>query len=328
LKVYNFLVAVGNDSLAAVNLEKLRLVRDGLQRVARAPRTIKAYSSDWKLFTRWCSETGLSSLPCSADTLGCYVTWLLTELGRKVSTAERHASAVAHYHVHADYPSPLSRDVRRILASVKRSRKERPMGKAALDSKDLVRVAEACDVETNRGVRDRAMIVFGFATSLRRSELVRLQFSDIAFEERGIVVLVRSSKTDQHGRGRVLSVWAGNRPETDPVGVLHAWIERRGRWDGPLFLRMNNKYDKISRNPLSGEGFNEAIKRAIAQAGLDPTRYGAHSLRAGSITASADAGRSDQEIMNLSGHVNATVMRGYIRRARVFSGRNPLAGVM
>jgi integrase len=314
--------------LGGLNLTKLGILRDGLRRPVRAPRTITAYASDWKIFSAWCAEAGRPALPATSDTLALYVTWMLTEHNSKCSTAERHVSAVAHFHRDALLPSPVSAEVRAVLSSVRRGRRERPCGKAALAAPDLVRVARLCNARSNIGARDRALVVLGFATSLRRSELAALLLSDVSFEPRGLVVVVRRSKTDQDGKGRLVAVWPGKRTLTDPVRVLRNWIQRRGRWEGPLFSRVLNRWDRVSRKPISGEGINEAIKRAIARAGLDAALYGAHSLRAGAITASADAGRSDQEIMGLSGHENAKVMRGYIRRARVFSGRNPLEGVL
>jgi integrase len=309
-------------------LGKLALLRDNLRRPVLAEHTMSSYASDWHAFVRWCEQVGRSALPASPDTLTLYVTWLLVESGRKCSTAQRHVASVAHFHRNALLPSPAGQEVRAVLSSVRRTRRERPAGKTALAADDLVRVAGACNCATNLGTRDRAIVVLGFASSLRRSELAALLLSDVTFDDRGLVVLVRKSKTDQDGAGRLLGVWPGERALTDPVRVLGAWIDRRGPWEGPLFPAIPNRFDHVSRRPVSGEAVNEAIKRAIARAGIDPASYGAHSLRAGAITASADAGRSDQEIMNFSGHISAKVMRGYIRRARVFSGRNPLAGVL
>jgi integrase len=188
-------------------------------------------------------------------------------------------------------------------------------------------VARRCEARTALGARDRAIVVLGFATSFRRAELCRLQLSDVSFERRGLAVLLRYSKRDQEGRGRVLGVWAGKRACTDPVRVLRDWLAFRGDWEGPLFCRVQTG-DVVKRRPISGEALAESVKRAIASAGIDPARYGAHSLRAGAITASAGLGRSDQEIMGLSGHASAKVMRMYVRSARLFSGRNPLAGVL
>jgi integrase len=310
-----------------IDMAALRQRRDSLRRATRATRTMKAYSSDWRQFESWCSLTGRDAFPATIETVSLYVTWLLTERSRKVTTAERHVSAVAHFHKIAGYPIPIGPDVRQVITAVRRDRRETPVGKAAIGVDEILRICKGCDARTRIGVRDRALVTLGFATSLRGSELCRLQLSDLSFEGRGIAVIIRYSKTDQEGRGRVIAVWAGKRAATDPVRVMKSWISRRGRWPGPLFCRVQTG-DTIIRQPLSVEAVCEAVKRAVERVGLDSAKYGSHSLRAGAVTAAAELGRSDQEIMALSGHKSAAVMKTYVRRARVFAGRNPLAGVL
>lgn len=309
-----------------VDVGALRVRRDSLRLAVRAGRTIAAYDSDWRQFDQWCRLRGCPSLPASPDNLQLYVTWMF-EQGRKVSTAERHVSAIAHYHRRANAPSPVEPGTREVIRGVRRERREKPQGKTALSVADLVRVSVKCDARTALGARDRAIVVLGFATSFRRSELSHLQLSDVTFERNGLAVLLRYSKRDQEGRGRMMGVWAGRRACTDPVRVLRDWLAFRGNWEGPLFCRVQTG-DAVKRRPITGEALAEAIKRAIAAAGIDPRPYGAHSLRAGAITASADLGRSDQELMGLSGHLSAKMLKTYVRSARLFSGRNPLAGVL
>jgi integrase len=129
--------------------------------------------------------------------------------------------------------------------------------------------------------------------------------------EKGLVVNLRKSKTDRDRKGRFIEVWRGSRPITDPVATLRAWLDRRGSWDGPLFCRIQTG-DKIKPIPVTGLSINLTVKRAIRRAGIDPARYGAHSLRAGAVTASAEIGRSDQEIMRMSGHRDPKVMQMYV----------------
>ena len=168
----------------------------------------------------------------------------------------------------------------------------------------------------------------GFASTFRRSELARLQLSDVTEDIFGRITLFKKrSKTDQKGKGRYFGVWPGERESTDPVRSLKAWIARRGSWPGPLFCR-TSRTGRIIHKPITGEAIHEAIKRAIARAGLDASLYGAHSLRAGAVTAAAKNGCTDQEIKEMSGHKSTQVMEGYIRGNRVFDGRNPLQGML
>lgn len=252
---------------------------------------------------------------------------MVVERGRKVATAEHHVAAVTHYHRRAGHPSPRNDDVRKVLAEVRKERHEQPEGKEAISPLDLVRVAEACDLTTTAGLRDRALVILGFASSFRRSELANLLLSDVGEDEFGLTLFQRRSKTDQKRKGRYFGIWHGARESTDPVRALKSWIDARGPWVGPLFCRISRTGRVIPRG-ITGEAINDAIQRAIARAGLDATRYGAHSLRAGAVTAAAKIGRTDQEIKEMSGHKSTQVMEGYIRGERLFAGRNPLEGVL
>jgi integrase len=315
----------------SIDIAKLRTLGEKLQTGPRsAPLTTRGYAADWRMFTAWCERLGRSSLPASADTVWLYVTSMLVERKCKASTATRHVSSILHHHRVANLPIPSRAKVQGLLADVKRDRHERYEGKRALTPRDLARMCAACDGATNTGARDRALLVLGFATSMRRSELSALDLSDVTFESKGVAILIRKSKTDQAGRGRLIAVWPGAKPETDPVELLRAWIKRRGSWAGPLFSRIEGgfRFDELRHERIGGESINKVLKRALKRIGLDPKPYGAHSLRAGAVTAAAELGRSDQEIMALSGHRSADVMRQYVRRARVFDGRNPLAGVL
>jgi integrase len=310
-----------------VDLGKLREIRESLRTDERAHQTVRGYASDWRVFQRWCADAGRSSLPADPETLSLYTTWLITDGGRRCSTALRHLASVTDQHKRAGHEPPSTNDARAVVLAVRRQTAQRPRGKAALSVADLAKAARACSGKTRLGTRDRALLVLGFATSLRRSELSRLQLADVSSDSRGLIVFVRKSKTDQEGRGRVIAVWPGKRAATDPVRTLKRWIAKRGRFAGPLFCRVTAG-DAVVREGISGDAINDAVKRCVAAAGLDPTLYGAHSLRAGAVTAAAELGRSDQEIMGLSGHESAAVMRTYVRSGRLFSGRNPLAGAL
>jgi integrase len=308
-------------------MAKLRAARENLRKGLRARQTIRGYESDWKIFTAWCHDTGRRALPADSETVSLYATWLVTASGRRCSTAERHIAAIADRHKRSKSTTPDMADAREIIHAMKRESKERPRGKAALTQQDLAKAARACDTHMARGCRDRAMLVLGFATSMRRSELAALDLADISFDRRGLVVVIRSSKTDQVGKGRTLAVWPGEKKATDPVRTMRTWLDKRGEFDGPLFCRVTPG-GKIIPSRLTGDTVNDSVKRCLEAAGMDPRPYGAHSLRAGAITTSAELGHTDQEIMSMSGHGSQKVMQMYIRSSRLFAGRNPLAGAL
>jgi integrase len=216
---------------------------------------------------------------------------------------------------------------REAATHVKKERGEKPKGKTALAVDDLVRAVDTCDTSTALGLRNRAIIVLGFATAVRRSELAALRLSDVSFEGEGLRVFVGRSKTDQEAKGRSIAVYSGQRPSTDPVSVLRAWISKRGEWAGPLFSRIRNS-NTIARLPLSGQSVAGVVKSAVGRAGLDASHYGGHSLRSGAATACAKAGRSTQEIMLLTGHKTAAMVQVYVRDIEIWNIRNPLPNVL
>jgi site-specific recombinase XerD len=68
-----------------------------------------------------------------------------------------------------------------------------------------------------QGVRDRALLLMGFAGGFRRAELAQLAVEDVARDKDGLVVTLRRSKTDREGQGRRVALPYGARPETCPV---------------------------------------------------------------------------------------------------------------
>jgi len=319
------------DAAGDIDLVTLRQRRELMRGPRLSERTMRCYASDWRVFVAWCMAAGRRPLPASAETLTLYVTWLLTERRRRTTTAGRHVTAVMHHHRRSGLEPPAMKDAQEVIAHEKRRRREQPRGKAALTPDSLRLILATCDLATPCGVRDRALILLGFGSGLRRSEIVSLRLSDVSFRPEGIAVTIRHAKNDQEGKGRIVGVWAGRHDLTDPVRAVRRWIEVRGEWEGPLFTRMKSARGGkfvVGRDSIDGQSVAKAIKRAAARAGLNSSDFSGHSLRAGAVTAAADAGSTDAEIMKMSGHKALTTMRGYIRSVAAFHGRNPLAGVL
>jgi integrase len=167
------------------------------------------------------------------------------------------------------------------------------------------------------GARDRALILLGFAGAFRRSELVGLDTSDLDFNRDGLTVTLRRSKTDQDRQGRKIGIPFGACPETCPVRTLQAWIEQASVTDGPVF-RSINRHGQVQADRLSGIDVARVVKKLASGAGLDPSKYAGHSLRAGHATSAAIAGASERSIMNQTGHRSVQMVRRYIRDGNLF----------
>ena len=133
-----------------------------------------------------------------------------------------------------------------------------------------------------KDVRDRALLLIGFAGGFRRSELVGLDVADIEHVRQGIVINLRRSKTDQDGQGRKIGIPFG-RTRHCPVAALDAWIARSGITEGAVF-RLVDRHGRIRMGRLSGEAVALVVRERLESAGIDPAGYSGHSLRAGLAT--------------------------------------------
>ena len=152
------------------------------------------------------------------------------------------------------------------------------------------------------GLRDRALLLLGFAGAFRRSELVGLDLGDCASGKGGLTVTLRRSKTDQDGEGRRIGIPFGSNPQTCPIRMLEAWIEQAGITAGPLFQSVS-RHGQVQAGRLSGIDVARIVKKLAVRAGLDAAKYAGHSLRAGHATSAAIAGASERSIMVQTGCV-------------------------
>lgn len=283
---------------------------------AKAPNTLRAYRSDWGHFTAWCAEHGLESLPAAPETVALYLTQL-AEAGRKASTLQRRLSAISQAHQAAGQASPTQHAaVRATWAGIRRALGTAAAGKAPALT-ETVRAMVGALPDTLGGLRDRALLLLGFAGAFRRSELVGLNVEDLSVTGAGLVVTLRRSKTDQEGTGRPVGIPYGSSADTCPVRAVQAWCAAAGITSGPLF-RAVNRHGQVAAGRLSDKAVALVVKRAAAAAGLDPQHYAGHSLRAGLATSAAAAGVSERAIMRQTGHTSERMVRRYIRDGSLF----------
>jgi integrase len=167
------------------------------------------------------------------------------------------------------------------------------------------------------GIRDRALVLLGFAGAFRRSELVGLNVDDCVFSKDGLTVTLRRSKTDQAGTGRKIGIPYGSNPDTCPVRTVQEWIKQAGITAGPLFCSIN-RHGRVQPGGLAGIDVARVVKKLTTRAGLDPAKFAGHSLRAGHATSAAIAGASERSIMNQTGHRSVQMVRRYIREGSLF----------
>ncbi|MBX6396347.1 MAG: site-specific integrase [Alicyclobacillaceae bacterium] len=236
----------------------------------------------------------------------------------KASTLERRLASISAAHRAAGYGGISVRDepIRSVWAGIRRTKGTAPAQKAAIRVEDLRRMVEALS-DTIQGLRDRALLLVGFAGAFRRSELVSLDVEDVEQVSQGLIIRIRRSKTDQEGQGRIVGIPYGSREITCPVRSYQAWLQASGIASGAIF-RPIDRHGNVQASRLSDRAVAMIVKRAAAAAGLDPTRYSGHSLRAGLATAAAAAGVEERLIMAQTGHRSEKMVRRYIREGELF----------
>lgn len=309
--------------------ERLRRVREEIMKYTRARNTVKTYEHCWQRFARWCSDAGRDPLPATPATVLDFATWRI-ELGRyRLSTIRTEIASIQYRHVTEAFATPVDQPIKVLLRVAARKLQETPRGKRALTAQQLRKICSALEHDPSRmAKRDHAMVLLGFASGWRRSELTRLGLTDLWFDGgEAMEIQLGASKTDQSGvRGRRVSIPPGQIPVTCPIKALRAWLAVRGSWQGPLFCALDCGHG-IVRKGISGVTINLRLKRLLAAAGENPAAYGAHSLRAGMITSSAENGADVTVIMQRTGQRSVQTVMRYIRPAVPFKA-DPLKGVL
>lgn len=263
-------------------------------------------------------------LPADTMTIARYITYLADMEQRKTSTIQRRLSAINQKHRQNGFIPISTRDepLHSVWEGIRRVKGTAQQGKAPVTIDDMRAMVDSLPVGL-LGVRDRALLLVGFAGAFRRSELVGLNAEDMEFTRDGLIVHLRKSKTDQEGQGRKIGIPYGSNTDTCPVRAVQSWMDDGDIATGPLF-RSVNRHGHIQQGRLSDKAVALVVKRCAKAVGLDEARYAGHSLRAGLATSAAIAGVSEHSIMAQTGHKSVGMVRRYIRDGNLF--RNNAAG--
>jgi site-specific recombinase XerD len=326
--------------------------------------TALAYRSRWRSFETWCAAAGRIALPATAETVAVYLTHLATERGLKATSVDAHLTAIRAVHRGAGAVPPDSLAARKIVVAAQRREAARdgrygPRKAVALMAEDLPVIVASCDAQAAAGLRDRAIVLLGFALLARRSELAALNISDIDLVRgEGLAVTIRSSKTDQSARGAVRRIHYAANENVCPVLAIVAWtsfLSARGVTAGPLFPRIDRwgnvgsavggRYAAASSadgrdGRLRPQAIGAIVAALCESAGLsirsaqeaDDTerrRYSGHSLRRGGATSMLKAGAQP---LNVSRHGRwsdgSRSFAGYVEEATGFGDGNPTRNLL
>jgi integrase len=308
---------------------------------SKAPATVRAYQADWRHFVAWCASRSHTPLPAHPTVIAAYLAAHARGVGGverlKTSTLQRRMAAIGAYHTANYHPNPCqSPEVRATWHGIRRQLGWSQNRAAPAITSVLRQLADTCDTERYIGLRDRAMILLGFAALLRRSEVVALDVSDIVLVAEGLEVHVagpvNEAARNPERRVDVRAVPYGDNPGTCPVRAWLAWRDATGLTEGAAFRPVHPRarvghYDAatIQRAPrLTDLAVYRAVQTAVRRAGLEtPLKYRGHSLRAGAAVQAGPVA-TDQELMEAGGWASLEVVRSYTSSSRIWE--NPVAG--
>jgi site-specific recombinase XerD len=283
--------------------------------MAKAQHTVRVYRADFRAFSAWCAERGLCALPTTSQAVAWHI-WAIAAAGLSASSVNRRIAGIAYAHMLARQPNPTaSEEVRIVLAGIRRTIGTAPKRKAAATADRVRAMLEACDISTLIGLRDRALLALRFAGAFRRSELIALRVEDLTEVPDGYHVRITRSKTDQTGKGQEIVIPRGLKIR--PVQALQAWLQAAGITGGLLF-RAIPRGGHVRSWGLRRADVASIVKRYALAAGLDPTEFPGHSLRAGFATSAAETGASILKIMETTRHKSVDVLAAYVRRVDLF----------
>ena len=310
------MVLVASDSREIGHLTSLTEQARQYIEDSKAKNTRRAYRSDWADFTDWCQHNRRTSLPAHPETVALYLTDCAK--GLKVSTLQRRLASISEAHKTAGHESPTQNAlVRSVWQGIRREKGVATKGKSPTLTADIRSMIQHLPQGKLLSVRDRTLLLIGFAGAMRRSELVSLNVGDIVETEEGLVVTIQKSKTDQEGRGRKIGLPYGSDPLTCPVRSLRQWLKESNITDGPLF-RGVDRHGNVSPERLSDQMVARIVKRSLRATGKEASSFAGHSLRAGLATQAAMSGVSERAIQDQTGHKSLPILRRYIRDGSLF----------
>ena len=274
---------------------------------SKANNTLRAYQSDFSDFSNFCTKNGFSFMPTQPKIIALYITHLSKSF--KFSTLKRRIASISVIHKlkghYLDTKHPI---IMENLLGIKRTLGSRQKAKKPILINDLKLIIKAIDQDK---IRDKALILLGFAGGFRRSELVNVYFQDIDFVTEGVKILIRRSKTDQSGEGSIKAIPYFENQEFCPVIALKNYLNKK-------FSNSDKSQKDVKIFEISDKSVALIIKRYAEKAGLDSSKYAGHSLRSGFATTAAEFGAEERNIMAMTGHKTTQMVRRYIQEANLF----------
>ena len=318
-----------------VSIKSLEERADFFAGASLSAATRRAYQADWNAFQAFCTAHSLEALPASPETI-CLFLSDSADSGKAISTITRRCTSITALHEHFNYLSPI-KDARvsRVLRGIKRTCGEPQRRSKAISWADLKKIVSQTD-SSMLGVRDAALLSLGWASAMRRSEIVAMNLGDCSIEDSGMIVTIRRSKTDQEGHGYKIGIPRATVGEgLCPVRKVIDWVRRMTNDKplppgSPLFPNIGRvgkgKWWWQPYGRLADRMVSVIVKQYCNFAGLPHEQYSAHSLRRGLATEAAAAGVPERILSRHTRHQSLEVLRSYIEDGSIWT-ENPLSAI-
>jgi integrase len=326
-------------------LATARQIADVLARRAKADNTRRAYRAGVRAWCAWCDRHGLTPLPARPADVAAFLAAQRypapPEKPLTANTLKLRLAAIGYLHYLAGCLSPTTTArVTETLAGLDRLAKQAGQGpQPKLAAKiAILREIVAAIGEDLPGLRDRALLLLGFAGAFRRAELARIEVGDLEEGEHGLRITLPFSKGDREGRGVQVGIPYGT-SELCPVRALKRWLSAAGITQGPLFRRIwtppRPESPPLGWAPTYIVGHNAIDPRTVARvvqargaaAGFDARALGGHSLKRGAMNTAKDRRVHPTQLKQLGRHRSYTTLSAYIEEGDLFEG-NALSGVL
>ena len=287
---------------------------------SKAINTVRAYKSDFRDFGIFCVKNGFKNLPSEPKIVSLYLTYLSSK-DVKINTIKRRLVSIGVIHKlkghYLDTKHPI---IIENLMGIKRRKGSKQKGKKPLLINDLKKIIDVINKEKEadlKKLRNKALLLIGFAGGFRRNELVSLDVDDLEFVFEGLKITLKKSKTDQYGEGFTKGIPYFENSAYCPVKNIKSWLNVSKINKGAVFVRFS-KGIRITNDRLSDQSVALIIKNYLISAGIDSKEYSGHSLRSGFATSAAEAGAEERSIMAITGHKSSDMVRRYIKEANLF----------
>ena len=309
---------------ARILAELARAVEDDLARPDLAASTERAYAHDWADFATFCRRHALEALPAAPQTLALYLKSLETKksqspaglragtLGLSVSTLRRRLAAIASKHATEKLETPTDHPlIKKLVRRYSRSRGTAEKKKDALTIERLPAILMAMPHDLP-ALRDRALLLLGYAGAFRRSELVKLDVGDLRFSSAGLYVWIASAKNDPRKKGRQLYVPRLSGTTLCAVTALECWLEVVGA--AAAIFRTFGLRGHLTANRLDPGDVARILRRRCLAAGVEGD-FAGHSLRRGFITNAAKKKVPIESIKRVTGQRSNAIVLDYVAMA-------------